>query len=190
MHSSDSWRVQFEEAVAVGAVFSPALLTALPFLSSAGVSIAVVALLAVLLALTLIGYLTYRKQVEASRAFHRWRISLLVLLDTAFLLAVAALAFELGGFIAGISAISLFLLLAATAWKKMPRSRAHGYTGNPAIAGAAGGLGAVSAGVLSLAFGSAFFHAVVATLHFSLAVIATILLIRASQEARAGQNAA
>ena len=114
---------------------------------------------------------------------------MLVLLPVAFFLAVVALAFELGGFIAGIGAVLLFLLLAATAWKKVPRSRAHGYTGNQAIAGAVGGLGAVSAGALSLAFGSTFVHAVVATLHFSLAVIATILLIRASQEARADQNA-
>jgi uncharacterized membrane protein YfcA len=190
MQALDPSRVQFVEAVVVGAVFSPTLLAALPFFSSAEASIAVVTLLVILLVVTLIGYFTYRKQVHASSSFHRWRVSLLLLLASAMLFTTAILAFRLGGFMPVIGIALLFLLLAAAAWKKMPRSRANAYKSNQAITGIAGALGAVSAGVLSVVFGPTFFQAVVATLHFSLAVVATILFIRASQEARSGQNAA
>jgi hypothetical protein len=191
MHPPDSPRVQFEEAVAVGGVFSPALLTALPFISSVGASIAIAALLAVLLVSTLIGYFAYRKQVPAGSSFHLWRISLLLLLALAMLSVTAVLACGLGGSLAGVSVIALFLLLAAAAWRKMPRNRSQGeYKGSQTVASAAGVLGAVGAGVLAAVFGSALIHAVVATLHLSLAVIATVMLIRAVQEARASQNAA
>jgi hypothetical protein len=189
MHSPDPSQVQFEEAVVVGAVFSPSLLTALPFLPYAGASIAVIACLAVLLVFTLVGYLTYRNQVQASSSFHRWRVSLLLLLALALLLSMTALSFELS-FVVGTGAVSLFLLLAAGAWKKMPRDRTQGYEGNQGIAGAAASLGAASAGILSLVFGSTFIHAVAITLHFSLALIAAILLVRALHEARVHQNAA
>lgn len=190
MHSPDPAQVQFEEAVAVGGVFSPALLTALPFLSSAEARIAIATLLAVLLASTIVGYFVYRRQIHVSRSFQWWRTSLLLLLASALLSAMVALASELGGSLAGVGTVVCFLLLAAAAWKKMPQSPADAYEGGRTIAGVAGGLGAASAGVLSLAFGPSFVHAVVVALHFSLGLIATILLIRASREARASQTAA
>ena len=183
-------RSQFEEAIVIGAVFSPVLLTALPFVTSTSLQIAIAAFLGVLLALTLLGHIAYRKHVHTSSSFHIWRASLLLLLAGAMLAVALVLAFGLGGYFASAGLLAFFLLLAALVWKKLPRSRSHG-TSNPGVAGIAGALAAASCGALTAAFGSSFMQALVTGLHFSLALIATALLIRAVHEPRAtGHNVA
>jgi hypothetical protein len=183
-------RSQFEEAIVIGAVFSPVLLTAFPFATSTSLQIAIAVFLAALLALTLLGYVAYRKLVHTSSSFRLWRASLLLLLASAMLAVALALVFGLGGPLASAGVLSFFLLLAALAWKKLPRGRNHG-KGNPGVAGIGGALAAASCGALTAAFGSSFIQALVTGLHFSLALIATALLIRAVHEARAtGHNVA
>ena len=181
MNPTDTARVQFEEAVVAGAILSPALLTALPFLSAAAIN-AILVLLVILLGASSIGYFKYRSRVYGGGSFHIWRISLLLLLALAMFATMSCLVFTLGGFIATICTASLFAVMVAITGNKMPKTRATGYKGNHSLAISLGAIGAAGVGAISLTFGAGFVQLTVAILHFSLALIATALLIRASQE--------
>jgi hypothetical protein len=184
MRRSDSFQAEFQESVVIGSVISPSILLALPFLPGRLAQVAIGVGLGVLLAITLAGYLRYRRQARPSLAFDCWRLTLFTLLVVAFITLALSLAAMLGGVVGAAVLAVFFIGFLGWAWRAVPRDRITGGGAfNERIVGVACALGAGLSGVFVVLFGPAFIAFIVTLLHLGLAAIVAVLLIRASHEA-------
>jgi hypothetical protein len=179
---------QYEQAIAVGVVFSPSLLMVFPFAQQYWAPIA--ASVAMLWLVTLGGYLAYRKAVPASPSFWLWQSSLFLLQSLALLASASLLSLEGGGAVAAGFVVAVYALVFVLGWRALLRPRNPGRHTNTRLVGAFGAFGASSSGLLVAALGPGFIQSLVVTAHLFLAICTSALAARSIYELLVTQRSA
>jgi K+ transporter len=178
-------RRHYEDAVVLGAVFSPAVLLAFPFMTSSPHQVANGIAAVLLLMVTAIGALWFRGEKTDRRSLLHWKLLLCLLLATALLVSSVAVAAAIGGHWVILGAAAALAALLAWAFHTGRLARQAKQAGaNPRILGIASAAGAALGAPLLFLGGQSFMAALLASLQLLLSAISAMAALLTLSERR------